>query len=349
MQEGRTHGVDLLIAPWVLSLPDVQASAFGARVHADQRAGTAWALGQVAELHHVLSVLAGASIRATPFKGVTLSALAFGDPARRRSSDIDVYVPRSRVPDAMRAMRDAGYEMPGAVPGRLTDQIRQQKEVKCIAPGRSLVELQWASAPSRESVRLDLATFHTMPVMVDAVEVPTFAIEELLVYLCLHGCRSAWSRLLWIADIAALLLRFDAADALGSAGDNIGIDWARLTDIARCGGVERITHIGLGLAQRVLGAPLPNEVNIQVQRDRLAWAEVDRWLERVGQQKVVEANRTILPYGLRDRRSEWARSVLDTACTPTERDWAFTDPLLRGSRWLPWALRPARLLRERFP
>jgi hypothetical protein len=43
------------------------------------------------------------------------------------------------------------------------------------------------------------------------IVLPTFATEELLAYLMVHGASSAWFRLKWIADLAALMALYSPA------------------------------------------------------------------------------------------------------------------------------------------
>lgn len=45
-----------------------------------------------------------------------------------------------------------------------------------------------------------------------SLTLPTLALDELVSYLCAHGASSAWFRLKWIADLAALLAPFDSGE-----------------------------------------------------------------------------------------------------------------------------------------
>ena len=44
------------------------------------------------------------------------------------------------------------------------------------------------------------------------VVLPTLAPDELFAYLCVHGASSAWFRLKWVTDLAALLCDCTAAE-----------------------------------------------------------------------------------------------------------------------------------------
>lgn len=83
-----------------------------------------------------------------------------------------------------------------------------------------------------------------------------FAPEDQLLYLCAHGGRHLWFRLQWICDVAQLLrTRPD-------------LDWDRLMAQAKASGGQRMLFLGLSLANDLLGAPLPPEIEQEVRRDR---------------------------------------------------------------------------------
>jgi hypothetical protein len=56
--------------------------------------------------------LADRQIASVPLKGPQLSEVLYGDPARRPSSDIDLLVSADRLHDAVRVVREMGYEAP---------------------------------------------------------------------------------------------------------------------------------------------------------------------------------------------------------------------------------------------
>src|SRR5262249_19844775 len=92
--------------------------------------------------------------------------------------------------------------------------------------------------------------------------VQTLTPECLLLYLCMHGSRHNWSRLLWVSDIAELLRACPE------------IDLARVFRQAERAGCERMLSVGLLLACDV-GLQLPEEtlLNIQSQSSLVALAE----------------------------------------------------------------------------
>jgi hypothetical protein len=84
--------------------------------------------------------------------------------------------------------------------------------------------------------------------------VPTLAPEDLLLYLCVHGAKHHWQRLAWIGDVAALLRTYE-------------LEWGRLLDQADQTGGRRMLGLGMWLAQTLLGAVCPVDVQQRLYAD----------------------------------------------------------------------------------
>ena len=131
--------------------------------------------------------------------------------------------------------------------------------------------------------------------------VRTLAPEDLLLILCVHGAKHYWSRLGWICDIAALLhiprrLKWELI----------------LAQARRLGGI-RMLLLGILLAHELLGTPLPEAIQPQLQADpvlpRLAvqvrarlFSDADHLLSAIDQPSFY--------LGLRERLRDRARCGL---------------------------------------
>src|SRR5437016_13960397 len=80
--------------------------------------------------------------------------------------------------------------------------------------------------------RLPLEDFFARQIRVplDAHEAPALSVEDELVLISIHGAKHFWERLMWIADVAALVSR------------QTGMDWQRVLDSAQAGGAERMLY-----------------------------------------------------------------------------------------------------------
>ena len=191
-------------------------------------------------------------------KGATLNSLAYGTQSLKKAIDIDMVIDPDLYEKAIEVVETAGY--------------------RCIQPridaDRAEI-LAWAkqrkhSIWTREGIRLEL---HTALVdsaamlggvgidsprrqveIAQGIALPTLERDELFAYLCVHGATHAWSRLKWLADLAAL------------AGRDPGtIEPVYRHSIAfgagRCGGQALL------LAHRLLALPLPAGLAAELEGD----------------------------------------------------------------------------------
>src|ERR1700677_82845 len=161
-----------------------------------------------------------AGIPAVFVKGVTLSVLAYGDIAIKHSRDIDILVSPARVMEARAVLERAGYALKHPLPALTETQLelllRHGKEWEFLrAAGEIVTELHWTLTFNGWLMRDVDVSCPLAAVRVADTEIPTFRIEELFVYLCVHGGQHAWSRMKWLTDVAALLATIPSTDIEG--------------------------------------------------------------------------------------------------------------------------------------
>lgn len=172
------------------------------------------------ETTRLTGVLGAAGVRSMPVKGPVLAQMLFGDPGRRQYSDLDLMVEPGRVDDAVAALRDAGYE-PKWPPRTAARHARfnwyEELPLRHSRNGID-VDLHWSFTPRHYVARMDdrevWARAERVGFLGSSVEVP--APPDYLEYLCLHGARHEWSRLGWLADLAAFRARFGSCIDLPS-------------------------------------------------------------------------------------------------------------------------------------
>src|SRR5260370_27688151 len=79
-------------------------------------------------------------------------------------------------------------------------------------------------------------------------DVPALCLEDELVLNCIHGAKHFWERLMWPADIAAIVERHPE------------IAWERVRQAARGVGAGRMVHVGLLLSGSLRGGAGPAEL-----------------------------------------------------------------------------------------
>lgn len=165
-------------------------------------------LAAAAEARRLTQMLASEGVASRVLKGPAVSIAAFGRLGLRTNRDIDILVAAGDRVAASRMLEAQGYnriepeQMVSAA--AFADWLHNHKDFVFARPDGMLIELHWrmfnnrALLPNihrRASYRVTYApfAFDTLPPM------------ENILYLCVHGAEHAWSRLKWLADVAALL------------------------------------------------------------------------------------------------------------------------------------------------
>src|SRR6267143_2208633 len=214
-----------------------------------RRAQVVFTLRLTAELFRILDQFTAEGIGALVVKGPVLAVQAYGDPAMRAYGDLDLLVHQRDIHRATELMIAAGYA--AAVPLRAIDAGKIPGQYLFFNPhSKLIVELHNDLTLRYFPRRLPLEDFFARQIRVrlDAHEAPALSVEDELLLISIHGAKHFWERLMWIADVAAVVSR------------QHGIDWQRVADLARAVGAERILHTGLRLASDLLKARLPDKV-----------------------------------------------------------------------------------------
>lgn len=294
-----------------------------------------------AELCRLISLFNDAGIEAIPYKGPVLALFAYGNIALRRFVDLDVIVRKSDVLKAREILLRSGYTPAKSL--SLKNQeflLRTQHNMQLSRDNhRLIVELHWEVAPHlfASTVNGERLWQNLITLDLNGTQVKTFTAEDLLFSLCVHGSRHLWERLGWICDVAELISRQT-------------LDWTALLERAASADTERMFLLGLHLAERLLDAPLPQEVKQRCYSDPRLSSLADNIIEHLfnGPTHVPATSREIFKYniGVRKTLSARARYVL-YMFRPTDSDL--------GSRSLPASLsfayyltRPFRLFRTKI-
>jgi hypothetical protein len=298
------------------------------------------ALANAAELIGVLEVFDHFGIPAMPFKGVVLGASIYGDLTTRPAGDVDLLVHYRHLVRATAVLLERGYELKTEVRADGTPAVPNYYEYHFERPADGMViELRWRLELTQPRFRRNLGMDWVWPrrriAMLAGAEVPNLDPEITLLVLCMHGSKHAWSRLIWVCDVAQLLVSFP------------GLDWKEVTREAKRVGLWRTLALGVLLANRVAGAAVPQAVLRRFESDATAYN-----LARHIQENLFDAPGSPpmgrLPYyvqllGFRDR----VRLLLSPdVLRPNERDREAIH-LPRSLEALYYLVRPVRMLLDR--
>jgi hypothetical protein len=302
-----------------------------------QRAQNFLTLRLTAELFSILERFASNGIAALVVKGPALAMQAYGDPARRGYRDLDLLVRQRDIRRATELMMAAGFH--AAVPLSAIDAGKIPGQYLFSKPdSRLLVELHNDLTLRYFPRRLPIEEFFARQVRVrlDSHEGPALCVEDELVLICIHGAKHFWERLIWIADVAALVSRQSS------------MDWELAAESAQAVGAERMLHTGLCLAADLLNVQLPENVSARMREDRAAARLVKgilSWLPAAGYATPTLFERAFFRLRMRGGLLSAPAYLFKLSFSPTEEDWGEVGQRSR-QRFLDAVRRPFRLARK---
>jgi hypothetical protein len=290
----------------------------------------------VAEMVRLLDRFGVARIDVMLTKGPVLSLRCSGDSGLRQYTDLDLIVRDADVARATEAMITLGYE-----PKVPLAAIHARK-----APG------EYAFSHVATKLLVELHTertfrYHPKPLPVEKLferrsavrfgeqDIPALSVEDELLLICIHGAKHFWERLMWIADVAALVSRQT-------------VDWDRAMAAAREVKALRMLRMGLLLARNVADARLPNAVAADIHSDSAAVrmaAHIARRLPTVDREPLGLWRRAAFRIRMRGGWLQGPAYLLRLSLSPAEEDWVTGSEQQR--RWMLDAIRrPLRLARK---
>jgi hypothetical protein len=317
--------------------------AAAAELRALHREGVHRGLGMAAELRRLMDVLAAAGVDALAYKGPALAMRAYGELGMRSFADLDLLVRPDDVPRAIEALSVEGY-LPAAAFSPAQERCFRRVDGDYPLVHREtgvLVELHARVSSERFCMPISTEALlrRSIAVALGGGTVRTLGDDDLLVVLAAHGAKHRWKRLEWVAALAELLRagRGDVRAALTLAAELRA---------------RRTLLLGLSLARRLLGAPLPPAAAAEIDADPglaalAAEAEARMFADAPDDAEETPAN-LLFNLRARDSAADRARFAARWLFAPSPEDWRWArlpDALFPLYR----VLRPVRLLLRHAP
>lgn len=290
-----------------------------------------------AELCRLFALFSQSQIETISYKGPTLALFAYDNLALRRFVDLDMIVKKTDVLKAREILLAEGYTPAKSLSLKQQELLlRTQHNMQFSRDDRRLiVELHWEVAPHlfASSVTPDQFWQELITIDINGTHVKALSADDLLFSLCVHGSRHLWERLSWICDVAELVARHR-------------FNWTNLLKRAKTADNERMFLLGLFLAEKLLDAPLPEEIKARCLADErlesLATNVVGHLFN--GTTHVPATSREIFNYNIRVRKTLSARArYLLHMFRPTDSDLSIRA-LPSSLSFAYYFLRPFRLL-----
>jgi hypothetical protein len=329
----EAHGVTQVLAAAAQKLTnEIVPADIRAELADRQRAQLFFTLRISAELFRLAERCAAQNIAVAVVKGPALAVQAYGDAAMRNYGDLDLLVRHADIARATQLMIDAGYQpqiplsaiAAGKIPGQYTFR---QPEAQLLVEMHNDRTMRYYPQP----LQIEKIFERRVKVQIDGRDIPVPAIEDHLVLICIHGAKHFWERLMWVADVAALIARHPE------------LRWEQAAQAAEDVGAGTMLHGGLLLAAQVLQAPLPAGVLARAKNDgaaRRMTKQVLQWLPEAGENPPALLQRARYRMRMRGGGAAGAKYFFRLLFSPTEEDWdataneprSFVDVLRRPFR-----------------
>jgi len=274
------------------------------------------ALWLTRELLRIIECFESHGIRALAHKGPALAQILYGNVTSRQFADLDILVSPDDLPKVRACLAELGYEA--------SLKLSPREERAYVAAGyelvfdlgehRNLLEIQWRILPRFYAVDFDIERLFDRAIAVDLCgrAVRTLCPEDLMLVLCAHAAKHAWTQLSWIREI-------------GELSKSLQLDWDAIFNAAEQRGICRILAVSLTLANNLFGAEIPEAVQRYAQRDDEVEVVVRRILPLLSQEENLDPESVSYFRLMMDARERWQdrpRFLWRLAVTPSVGEWS---------------------------
>jgi hypothetical protein len=267
------------------------------------------------ELIRIVDHLSDLGIDVMPYKGLAVAEVIYGDIALRQAGDIDLLIHPQDFARARDAARELGY-IPHLPLSAAEERAYLKSGYECAfdgPAGPNLLELQWAIQPRFYSVDYDVNELFrravTVPISGHPMKTPSS--EDLLLVLSIHAAKHVWGRLVWLCDIARVMVLPE-------------LDWNWIASRAKALGIVRIVRVAMLLASRLLAAVIPAASQAAFSEDPAALElaeEIQSHIVSESSYNVESISYFRLMMRLRERFADRRRFLRRLVFTPGPGEW----------------------------
>ncbi len=296
------------------------------------------------ELLKLVNKFESEQISVLSFKGPILAQIAYNHLGLRQFLDLDLLVKERQVIPAIHLLIGQGYqpqfdlsEYQYMTYARIRNELMFWHEEKQIA-----VDLHWDLLPKGYSYcphpaipwqGCEKVTFARKDSL-------TLSREHLLLYLCAHGSKHNWSRLMRLCDVAELIKNTPE------------LNWNQVQSQAGQFGSKRMLYLGLYLAHTLLSTPLPGHI-IEIlkqhpQPRRCVESLQYQWIHAHDPSAQKLRKEKLCFWETLEQSRDRAWYIFDTVFTPTPFEWKIISlphwlyllyyPIRMGRLVIKWSL-----------
>lgn len=294
-------------------------------------------LAAVSELLALLAAFTQGGIPVLPFKGVVLADSAYGKVGLRPAGDLDLLIYQRDVPRAAKLLKSSGYELITPVEADGTPLEAGKYEYHFERPSDGMiVEIRWRLTQSdfRADLGMDWLWPRRQTATLLGTKLPAISPEHTLLLLCLHGSKHEWCRLIWVCDVAQLLVSHPA------------LGWDTVLSDANRFGLSNTLALGLLLSIELTKVSVPKRIEHQLKRNRrictLAEHMQDNFFDDARRIPGEKRPYHVQLLGFGDRARWWWRQ---RPLNPNQKDRDMLR-IPKAFGFLYYLVRPVRLFRD---
>lgn len=212
------------------------------------------------ELIKIMLLLRENNIEVLAFKGPLLSQMAYGDITLRQYSDLDILIHPKDLFDAVKLLENDAYT---ALYPLSNKQFKGYSDIAhdyglINQKNNTLVELHWRLLSNEFMADINTIDFfkNTTTVSIQGNKLKTLGLEELIIYLCIHGAKHQWERLEWLVDIDYLI-------------KTQSVDWEKIISLTYQTSSEKMVLSAFSLCSKYLKTNLPHNLQKHLQKPNI--------------------------------------------------------------------------------
>lgn len=343
----RQRVLPLLYQTLKAACPQLVPAVVMEKLHGFYMQNAACSIASGYGLVDVLNWLDGVGIEAIPFKGPTLAEFYFGDLGLRQFVDLDILIHPHDVVKAFHVLAENGFFPHTLLTDSQINALVAGEYSLEFSKGRAWtgslnqIDLHWELTGKFSHRDLDLD--HLRPRLYEAEfcggRVRQMSVEDLLVYLCIHGSKECWGQLSFICAVS---------EVIQTRPD---LDWDYIFALARWAKCQRRLYLGLYLADVLLGTSLPENVAKRISAD-VAVVEIADYVQSNLFPETQSSSTTWLPnyfstfhIKVNDSFADGVRYAVKSIFQPTRIEWQELS-LPSSYHFLHYLYRPLHLVRN---
>lgn len=293
----------------------------------------------VSRLFSMLKLLHDHGVQSLVFKGPVLAENIFGNIGFRVFSDLDLLISRKDIRKTVQILKEKGFQQDIDLSLAQYEKLVKKGHHAVLMKESVAFELHWELTGRYFSKEVELESLWSRSEDVDIAgqRVKTLGQEDLLLYLCIHGCRHYWFQLDSVCCVAELVKT------------RTTLDWDLVYRLAQELGAVKMLLLGLLLARELLGVTL----SAQITKVLILYPHMEHVTANIAGKIFSSTDVSELKMSYReyityhhhiiDNRLDWLRFCMRPLLNPTHSDWMWIRlPALLSPLY--YILRPLRLI-----